>query len=370
MRAAAAALLLFGCAAARPPPPAPLELVAVLPVVNLSGTPVPLKTVQAAVEAALAAHGIAPAADDRVDEFLEHHRVRWTGGVDAETARAAGAEIGVTGIVITTVEVYDPMPPPRFSISMRLVAADESARIRWIDGVSSAGDESPGLFDLGIVRDPVELEGRVLGRLAASLESSLEGRGPPAPQCSRPGRFRPRASFRSPDLDAKQTWTVAVLPFVNETAQRSAGEILALQFARQLEASGRFRVVEPGIVRADLLRFRIVMEGGVSLDVARIILELARADFVLAGTVRGLADGRGAVPSVEFSAMLLDRKSSEVVWAASSWNQGDDGVFFFDAGAVATGPDLACRVVSAAVGDITARRTALQRLALPARKNQ
>ena len=191
----------------------------------------------------------------------------------------------------------------------------------------------------------------MLNNISASLALYLGGKGPSATACPGGGRFGPKALFRSPLLDAGRIASVAVLPFVNETQWRNAGDVIALQFVRQLEASGRFHAVEPGVLRDELLRFRIVMEGGVALDSARIVLDLVQADLVLAGYVREYEDaaGPGAAPRLQITALLLERKNNEVVWESTSYSQGDAGVFFFDAGLVRTMPGLACRMVASAV---------------------
>ncbi len=359
-RAAAVALLLglAGCAGSRPvahkEPPALSGPLVLLPVVNLSGTSIPLREVQDAVERSLRVRGIPLVDAALVEQFLARHRLRYTGGVDREEALAAGEELSAAGLLVTTVELYQPGNPPKAGISMRLVSADEAAEVRWIDAAARAGDDSPGLFELGVVHEYPELQEVLLAKLSASLALSLAGKGPHAVACPGSGRFAPKELFRSPRLDAAQTRSVAVLPFANETARRNAGDLLALQFVRQLEASGRFRAVEPGVLRDGLLRFRIISEGGISLDVARVILELVQADLVVAGIVRDYDDpeGAGAAPRVQFTALLLDRANNEVLWESTSYNQGDDGVFFFDAGLVGTTPDLACRMVRSAVDDL------------------
>ena len=353
--AALAAALIAACAGPRagalratPPPKGPLAL---LPLLNLSGASIPVQEIQGAVEAALRGRGVALVSGERIDAFLALHRMRYTGGIDRDAARAAGEELGVSGVLVTTVETYDAGSPPRAGIAMRLVSADDSAQIRWIAEAARAGDDAPGLLDLGLVRDYPTLQADVLGNISASLALYLDGKGPPAAACPGGGRFGPKALFRSPQLAAGRTYSVAVLPFVNETRRRNAGDLIALQFVRQLEASGRFHAVEPGVLRDELLRFRIVMEGGVALDSARIVLDLVQADLVLAGYVREYEDaaGPGAAPRLQFTALMLERKNNEVVWESTSYSQGDDGVFFFDAGLIRTMPGLSCRMVGGAV---------------------
>jgi hypothetical protein len=343
------AACLLACAAARPAPaPALPGKVAVLPLSNLSGGPAPLKELRALLDQALRDRGVTLVPNAEVEEFLARHRLRWTGGIDAESAKAAATEMGATGVLVTSVDLYQNAVPPSIGLRSRLVATGERTQILWVDARSHIGDESPGLFELGIVNDVARLQQKTLSELSGSLASHLAGRGPRATSCDGGGRFAPQASYRSPKLTAAAK--VAILPFVNETSRRDAGEVVSLEFLRLLEASG-LSVVEPGLLRNELLNFRIVVREGVTLDSARVVMELLDADYVLAGTVhefQGTATAQSA-PAVQFTAMLLERRNEEVVWEASSYHRGDEGVFFFDAGHVDTALALSCRMVRSAV---------------------
>jgi hypothetical protein len=343
------AACLLACAAARPSSaPALPGKVAVLPLSNLSGGPAPLKELRALLDQALRDRGVTLVPNAEVEEFLARHRLRWTGGIDAESAKAAAAEMGATGVLVTSVDLYQNAVPPSIGLRSRLVATGEKTQILWVDARSHIGDESPGLFELGIVNDVEQLQQRIISELSGSLASHLAGRGPRATSCDGGGRFAPQASYRSPKLTAAAK--VAILPFVNETLRRDAGEVISMEFLRMLEASG-LSVVEPGLLRNELLTFRIVVREGVTLDSARVVMELLDADYVLAGTVhefQGTATAQSA-PAVQFTAMLLERRNEEVVWEASSYHRGDEGVFFFDAGHVDTALALSCRMVRSAV---------------------
>jgi hypothetical protein len=50
-------------------------------------------------------------------------------------------------------------------------------------------------------------------------------------------------------------------------------------------------------------------------------------------------------PKVDFSATVIERESREVIWSSSSYNEGDDGVFFFDRGRVNTAHAMASQMV-------------------------
>jgi TolB-like protein len=358
---ALAAAALGGCASPRAAaPPAGLEgvgpggpRVALFPLENLAASSTPVGKLSAAIEAELGRRGVEVAARDDVETFLRAHRIRNTAGVDQETARAAREELHVDAILVSAVQVYAVRPWPRLGISLRLVGIRGDAPVvLWVDQVSMSGNEAPGLLGLGLVRGMDRVQARVLGRLGDSLAGYLAGRGAPAPLCAGDGRFDPRISYRAPQLAHGRRYTVAILPFVNASERRHAGELVALEFVRQLRARDRFTVIDPGEVRDQLLRYRLIMEGGLSLDYAMTLLKVLRADLVVAGTVREYLDGD--TPRVSFTAFALDRESGGVAWEASSNGTGRDGVFFYDAGSVGTVGELTCRMARRAIDQLAA----------------
>jgi hypothetical protein len=239
---------------------------------------------------------------------------------------------------------------------MRLVEAGALPVVLWADAVARSGDDAPGLLGLGIVRTVAELERGVVSGLARSLSRYAHGlRGE---SCGEPGRYGPRRSFRGPELDDVGRRVVAVLPFANETSRREAGEVVLVQFVAQLARSGSFTVLDPGVVREELLANRIVLEGGVSVDNAVAILDLLQADLVLSGDVQVYAQPSGVrMPAdVEFTSYVLDRSTGELVWSSASEGGSDDGVFFFGAGRVHTVSALSCRMVRGVVERIVGAR--------------
>lgn len=359
-----AVLALLACAGPRPRSdvrPAPAGPIAIFPPMNLSGAAAPLRDLRAALEAAVAGRGIAIVAPEQTEAFLARHRIRDTKGLGRETARQAAEELGAPAVLISAVELDQEEAPPRLALSVRLVSTGNAPEILWTDARARAGDEAPGLFDLGLVNEPKELRRDLLEQLAGSLAGFLAGK-PAAASCPAPGRFGPQVRWWSPRFARGEKARVAVLPFTNQTRRSFAGELVAQEFVRHLQREAGARVIEPGLVREELLRFRIPLEEGVSLDAARVVLELLGADFVLAGSVADYFDpgNVAGAPRVQFTAQLLDRRNNEVVWEASSQHRGDDGVFFFDAGYVGTAPGLACRMVRAAAQGIFERAKATQ----------
>lgn len=336
--------------AANPRSPAFAEatpLVAVLPFENLSAVSAPLEEMRASLIGRLQALGIRVLEEDRLREAMARHRIRYTGGLGRREADALVRETGAAAALVTSLERFVEQSPPMVALSARLVGTGDPPLVLWVDSAALAGDQRPGLLDLGLVEDPRVLVERVLGRVARSLADHLVadggavGRGAPA------GRFRPRGFYRSEVLDQGIGRRIAVLPVVNQGDRKFAGEVLALHFLEQLRKQG-FEVLDPGVVREELLRFRIVSPDGASLDTAGLLFNELDVDLLLTAKIRDYQDGRGfgSPPRVTFFVQVLERQTKEVVWSSHSTNRGDEGVFFFGAGTVSTAHDLASRMVA------------------------
>jgi hypothetical protein len=126
---------------------------------------------------------------------------------------------------------------------------------------------------------------------------------------------------------------------------------MALHFLRELSWMGNIDVVEPGEVRQVLLRSRTIMEGGLSLPQADLLHDALGVDLVLTGIVTEYQDNIGGVgnPKVEFSARVFDMKTRQIVWSSASYNEGNDGVYFFNLGKVNTAHGMTSGMVRAAV---------------------
>jgi hypothetical protein len=347
--ALAGAVAALGCGHGGPRPGVAVvrPRVVLLPVENLAARSVPVKEVQTAVEVALR-RGFDVVGGDILEEFLVRHRLRFSGGVDRETALAARDELGADAILVTSLTAYRSSSPPAAGIAMRLVSATEQPIILWMDQASFTGDEAPGLLGLGVVESIRVAQDRVVKRLVRSLEATLEG-NPLDAGCDTDPRYEPAVRFRArvPDAEAH---TIAVVPFLNRTSRRGAGDAVALEFVRQLVDSGRFRVLEPGVIREYLLRARVIMPGGVSLETTRLLLGAMEVDLVVSGVVLDYGESGGKEgPTIRFSATMLEGHGGSVVWQSSSFNRGDDGVYLWDIGRVLTAGKLACRMVEPVV---------------------
>ncbi len=124
--------------------------IAVLPVFNLSGTPAPLAHIGRLLTDNLKANGQTIIDEQVLEDVFAKHRVRYIGGLDRATASAIRQEAGADAVVITSLEHYSDVVPPKIALTSRLVSTGNRIQILWMDGVGLAGDDSPGLLELGL----------------------------------------------------------------------------------------------------------------------------------------------------------------------------------------------------------------------------
>jgi TolB-like protein len=318
-------------------------LIAILPFENLSAIPAPHKEMRAALLERLRRRGVKMLGEEELLALMARLRIRYTGGVDGQMAEAFRREAGVGAVLITSLELYSAQAPPKVAIVSRLASTEPHSIVVWADSVSLSGDDAPGFLGLGLVEDVKKLTPIALDRLADSLASHLLSGSQPMPARWSQSRFRPRGLYRSPRLDGVKRYSITVLPVVNHSLRKNAGEILAGIMIEQLAKAEGIEVLEPGMVRDELLRYRIVAPEGASLDAADLLFDRLKVDLLLTGKVMDYDDARGTggVPQVTFFVQIIERNSKEVVWASHSTNRGNEGVFFFNAGEVKTAHALA-----------------------------
>jgi hypothetical protein len=328
--------------------------IAVLPIVNFSNSPAHLSVIDQQWSNRLKKKGLHILGAQLVDDVITRNRIRYTGGLDPKTAQVFRTQAGAEAVLITVLELYSEASPPKIALNARLVSTSEQPRILWIDGIGMAGDDAPGLLDLGLIEDPARLMGKAMDNLSDSLAryTSSEKKGTRKIEARRV--FRPQMSFRSLAMDPGRTYRVAIVPFFNLSDRNRAGDFIALIFARALGAYDNFMVVEPGTVRQQLLDMRIIMPSGISLANADLVFDRLDADLILNGEVLDYQDyqGAGGQPKVDFSAQIIERKSRQVVWTIKSHNTGHDGVGFFGMGKANTAHELARQMVAMAVEEI------------------
>ncbi len=347
-----------------------LPALAVFPVENLSSRRAPLREIRDAFVSRLRGLGFRVLDDAALERVFTKHRVRYTAGVDGELARAMRQDADVDGILIPSLELYDEAAPPRVALFARLVATGEAPTVRWIDGVGQAGDDAPGILGIGLVDDPRALLGHAVETLADSLVRTLSTQGGRTASSPVAGKFAPKFVYRPDVLEPSRKYSIAVVPFFDKSARSYAGEIVALHMIRSLMMFPALEVVEPGVVRQELLRFRIIMSEGVSLADTETILGAVNADLVLNGEVLQYQERRGSqgAPMVDFGVLFIERASHRIVYSSYSHNAGDDRVFFFDWGRVNTAHAIAARMAQAIAQRMLAPSHAAGRPSAPARR--
>ncbi|MHB1024584.1 MAG: hypothetical protein ACYC24_02630 [Desulfobacteria bacterium] len=328
------------------------SLIAVMPLENLTGMPVAVQEVRKSLVQDLKRKGLNLLGEDVLEKFMERHRIRYTGGLNQELGEALRVDTGTNAVLFPTLELLDNTVPPKAALVARLISTHRSTSILWMDGAGMSGNDAPGFLLLGLINDSDVLWGKTKGKVVESLLRYLSGKDGQGPRMVEK-RFLPK-SFHGvpPKVPAgKDTLSMAVLPFRNDSTRRNAGEIMALHFINELYRTGNIDVVEPGEVRQVLLRSRTIMEGGLSLPQADIVRADLNVDLVLTGIVMEYQDyiGGWGNPKVEFSARVFDMKTRQIVWSSTSYNEGDDGVFFFNLGKVNTAFVMASEMVRSAV---------------------
>ena len=340
------------------PPMGKSARIAVLPVENLSGGVAPVDVIGELVRLKLSEKGFQILDDEALGDFMQRYRIRNTSGLGSSASKAIDEETGAAAYLVTSLELFQDTDVPEVSLIARLVSTGERSEVVWMDGVSLSGDGYPGFLGLDIVEDPNILLDEAVRCLVESLERSLRVGAEPIrwasanlhygcnPRgdvvASSPGRagkrkYRPQTYYRSSTIEADRSYRVAIVPFLNLTDRKNAGKIVALHFANQLFRGGKLAIVEPGLVREQLLKYRIIMRAGPSLANAEIISSETSlgADLVFSGTIFDYQDAVGT-PKVDFSVKILHAPSRSLVWSSRSYNDGNEGVFVFDFGRVYT----------------------------------
>ncbi len=304
--------------------------IAVLPFANFTEVQEAPEQIMPLVVQTLEAKGFAVVSGEPVEDVLFRHRVRRTTLVTAKTAQALASELGVNAVMVGLISMYQPDEVPQVGISARLVKLS-SAEVIWAQDVSLAGTDFTGMLGLGTVRSLETLAARGVNRLFASLQPRLEPQAvtPPEPPGALSFMARPEypTLYRDPSADFFGVDSLAVLPFLNASDRPNAGEIVTALFVSSLFNTGRYRVIEPGLVWEVFLRFRILSIGSIDrLELPHLNRHMVVQGYVL-GTVYEYVEGKGTEvipPKVAISARMVRADDARVVWSMEHRHKGDD----------------------------------------------
>ncbi len=326
--------------------------IVVFPVENLSGKPAPLKEIRQAVMQGLARQGAVVLDDKEMLQFMARHRVRYAGGVDTVTAKAWKEEAGMEAVLITSLDQYEVSDLPKIAVTCRLVTTGDMPHILWMENIDLSGDDSPGLFGVGLIDNIGQLQQKALKQLLGSLAAFYADKTDASKGSTAVETFKPKAAHEKPFFVPDKIYTVAVMPFYNRSKSSRAGEVLALRFVSQLVKNKAFEVMEPGVVRQKLLNYRMIMIDGPSKADMKSFFVNLETDLILIGRLFDYEEGK---LRMEFDVQVYERKSESTVWSSWSHNQGNDAVVLFDWKRVNNAGALASKMARSIVDDITTR---------------
>ncbi len=344
--------------------------VAFLPIFNLADVKAPIQKIGQLFKDLLR-KDLQLLPEEELESFMQTHRMRYTGGLNATLAQALREEIEVEAVFVTVLETWEEGPSPQISLISRLVTTGDAPEIVWIDSVGLTGEDSPGLLGLGKISDAEQLSRMALERLRLSFQSYLEGNDPSYRHLidgegvrlinkksekadgtpdSVKRRHQPQFAYRASTFDPAGQYRVAVIPFMNINARKYSGEIVALHTVKQLHRYANLRIFEPGLIRETLLNYRMIMRSGPSLAAADVLTDakILGADIVTSGKVFDYQGERGD-SKVDFSIQVFDGVKREILWASRSSATGNQGVYLFNWGRVPSAHGLTSRMTQSAI---------------------
>ncbi|MDA3833682.1 MAG: hypothetical protein PF495_09815 [Spirochaetales bacterium] len=323
------------------------SLIAFLPLENLADVKVASREIGDLYSGMLGAElQLLPA--EKLEHFMQTHRMRYTGGISSTLAKALQEETGAEAVFITNLETWSERGSPRVSMLSRLVTTGGTPEIVWIDSVGLTGEDSPLLLGLGLINNAQELLEKALEQLLVSFRAYLAGNYPSYRHAAGQrglrlingktgtadgsigavkGRHEPQFSYRASNFDPAGQYSVAVIPFLNINARKHAGGIVALHTVKQLHRYANIRVLEPGLIRETLLKYRMIMQSGPSLAASDVLTnaEILGADIIVSGRAFDYQGDIGE-SKVDFSMLAFDGSKREVLWASRSYAVGNSGV--------------------------------------------
>ena len=130
--------------------------------------------------------------------------------------------------------------------------------------------------------------------------------------------------FQRENLDINYIERVAILPFDNLTTDDSAGaRVRDLAFTQAL-ASGKFDVVEQGLVDSALRELAIGKGQPIDAPVLKILGKRLGVNAFFTGSVNSLKGGGSgySYPEVSLTINLIDIETAEVLWRSTAYKNG------------------------------------------------
>lgn len=131
--------------------------------------------------------------------------------------------------------------------------------------------------------------------------------------------------YVDPNMDFGAVRTVAIMPFENLTAEKTAAERVRDTFTNVLLASGQMYALPPGEVARAALRAGIIDPITPAVEGIIKFAAITKVNAVITGVVREYGEVRSGGASanvVSFSLQMIEAQSGRIVWSASSTKGG------------------------------------------------
>jgi TolB-like protein len=304
-------------------------IIAIFPFENLSEDKNALASIMPVLRSRLETKGFKMLNEDVLNRFLLKERIRSTGYISSDIARKLREELNVNAILAGSINSFSSKENPVVGLSARLINSSDS-NILWANHVSATGEDFTKILGLGRIGTVEVLASKVVDRLLESF------------------------SITPPYKEIESTYRIAVMPFKNKSKIVDAGMIATYMFIVELFKNKGFVPVEYGEVRRSTVHFRVRGKGELDLKNTEAISESLGVDGIIVGTVELYKEKEGTLPpEAVISARLIDARKNRILWYDSYQLNGDDGIIIFDFGKIRSLENVAYKVISKLVKEIS-----------------
>lgn len=162
--------------------------------------------------------------------------------------------------------------------------------------------------------------------------------------------------YLNPEADMSFYQKVGVVPFINLTSDRFAGEKMTNTFMTELLITKKFDVIERGEFDHIVQQVRSSTGGSPSVELTAAQLKAIGEQAGVNGIIEGMVKeyemvrlGQGTYPLITFSVKLVDAPTGRVVWESSYSTKGGPKLPIISLGETHTLGELAqkaCRKVA------------------------
>jgi TolB-like protein len=305
------------------------NLIALFPFENFSEDMNAQENIMSLIKTKLEDEGVQILDDSSLEKFLIKERIRITGYISKDMARKIRDELGVKAILVGSINSYNSSGNPQVGISARLVNSSDGSII-WANHDSATGEDFAGILGIGRITSIDKLAFRIVNQLLDS--------------------FTIVPSYK----EKESMYTIAVMPFRNESKKKNAGMIATYMFITDLSKNMRFEPLEYGEVRRLLLKLRLRSKGELDLINVGSVSGDSGVDGILVGTVELYTEGEASSPpKAAISARLIDARKGRILWYDGYQYSGDEGITIFDWGRIRSAESVAYEVVSKLVKEMS-----------------